>query len=120
MVPNLNADKLDGMHASDLPPRGYAQVSQTPPFLIAGSSKGVLGIERTSPGNVYCFSLSFTPDAAIASGHINNNATVGTVVGSSVPSECPDTHEDAAAVTYAANDATSARRSDLPFQIAFM
>jgi hypothetical protein len=120
VVTHLNADKLDGMHASQLAPRGYARVSPTTPFPIAGSSKGVVGIRRTSPGNVYCFDLTFDPKAAIASGHINNNATVGTVVGNDVPDECPDTHEEAAAITYAANDTTSAHRDDLPFGIAFM
>jgi hypothetical protein len=121
VVPNLNADQLDGLHADDLSLRGYARVSTASPHFAPETSRGVLGIQRTNtPGNVYCFNLSFTPDASIASGHLNNNATVGTAVGSGVPAECPDTHDDAAAVTYGANDPDSVHRSDLNFAIGFM
>jgi hypothetical protein len=123
VVTHLNADKLDGQNASELQePRGYAQVTTSDPFFSPGSSKGVIDIVRTdAPGNVYCFDLSFEPKAAIASGHINNNATVGTVVGNAAASQCPDTtHDDAAAVTYGANDPESAHHNDLNFGIVFM
>jgi hypothetical protein len=120
-VANLNADQLDGLDSSQLAPRGYAQVTTSSPFFSSATSNGVIGIVRTdSPGNVYCFDLSFTPKAAVASGNINNNATVGTVIGSGVPSGCTGEFRDAAAVTYAANDTTSAHRADLNFGIVFM
>jgi hypothetical protein len=116
-----NADKLDGKDSSELEPRGYAQVTTSSPFFSSATSKGVIGIVRTdSPGNVYCFDLSFTPRAAVASGHINNNATVGTVIGSGVPSGCTGEFRDAAAVTYGANDTTSAHLRDINFGIVFM
>lgn len=118
MVRNLNADKIDGMHASDLPPRGYAQVTTSSPFIALGSSKGVISVERNTQ-NVYCFQLSFEPKAAVASPNINNNATVGTVVGSAVRSKCGVGFE-AAAVTYAANTDPSPARSDINFGIVFM
>ena len=55
----------------------------------------------------------------MASANINNNATVGTVLGG-VPSVCPVGFRDAAAKTYAANDATSTPRSDINFGIVFI
>lgn len=116
----LSADELDGKNSTELEPRGYAQVSTGSPFLVSGSSKGVIGITRTdAPGNVYCFNLSFEPKAAVASANINNNATVGTVVGNAVSSSCGTGYE-AAAVTYAANDAASAHHNDINFGIVFM
>jgi hypothetical protein len=121
---NLSAARLDGMDSSELAPRGYARIASSGPSIVAGSSRGVLGVARTDPGNVYCFNLSFEPKVAVASGHLNNNATVGTVVGNDVPSACDvlgsGEYTDAAAVTYAANDGTSAHRADLPFGIVFM
>jgi hypothetical protein len=115
MVRNLNADELDGMHASQLAPRGYAQVTTSSPFIAPGSSKGVIGIQRTdAPGNVYCFNLSFTPKAVVASANINNNATVGTAVGANnVPSAC-------ASLGTAQEYTTSAHHNDIDFGIVFM
>jgi hypothetical protein len=99
------------------PSQGFAQVNHSGPSLV--SSKGVIGVQRTDTG-IYCFDLSFTPRAAVASGNINNNATVGTALGSSVPSGCVAPYRDAAAKTYAANDLNSTTRSDLSFGIIFM
>jgi hypothetical protein len=120
----LSADELDGKDSTELEPRGYARVSHSGPTLA--SSKGVIGVQRVppqgeppQPTGIYCFDLAFTPNAAVASGHINNNATVGTIVGSSnVPSGCQAPYRDAAARTFAAN--TSEPRDDLSFGIVFM
>jgi hypothetical protein len=120
-VTNLNADELDEMDWTELAPRGYAQVSTSDPFVAPGSAKGVIDIDRTSPGNVYCFNLTFEPKSAVASANINNNATVGTVVGNSVDSQCGAIGDfEAAAITYGANDATSAHKNDINFGIVFM
>jgi hypothetical protein len=120
-VAKPNADMVDGTHVSQLAPRGYAQVTTSDPFIAAGSSKGVSDVDRTSPGNVYCFQLSFEPKAVVASAHINNNATVGTVVGNDVDSKCGAVGDyEAAAVTYAANTDPSPARNDINFGIVFM
>ncbi len=129
-VAKLNADMVDDMHVRQLAPRGYVQVDHFNPidantgersFIVPGSSKGVVDIERTDPGNVYCFQLSFEPKAAVASAHINNNATVGTLVGSGVSSKCGATGDfEAAAVTYAANTDPSPARNDISFGVVFM
>jgi hypothetical protein len=74
-VAKLNADMVDGTHVSQLAPRGYAQVTTSDPFIAEGSSKGVSDVDRTSPGNVYCFQLSFEPKAVVASAHINTTLT---------------------------------------------
>jgi hypothetical protein len=125
---NLSADRLDGMDSSQLAPRGYAQIdhnnSVNPDtgqrsFIVPGSSKGVVNVMRTDPGNRYCFDLSFTPQAAVASANINNNATVGTAVRNAV-SGCSAPFNDAAAIVYAANDLSSAARADVSFGIVFM
>jgi hypothetical protein len=100
-------------------PRGYAQVNHNGPALVAGSSKGVIGITRTT-GNVYCFDLTFVPKTAVASAHINNNATVGTGLGNAVPASCPTGFKDAAAITYAANENPSPARADISFRIVFI
>jgi hypothetical protein len=118
----LSAAELEGRTWAELEPRGYAQVT-TSPGIQAGSSKGVIGVVRTAePGNVYCFDLSFTPRAAVASAHLNNNATVGTGLGSAVPDACPEGFEDAAARTYAANDSNENTmvHNDINFGIVFM
>jgi hypothetical protein len=118
----LSAAELDGRTWAELEPRGYAQVT-TSPGIVPGSSKGVIDVVRTAaPGHYYCFNLSFTPKAAVASAHINNNATVGTGVGSAVPAACPAGFEDAAARTYAANDSSpdTMVHTDINFGIAFM
>jgi hypothetical protein len=99
-------------------PRGYAQVNVTSATVTLSGSKGINGVQRTD-NNVYCFDLTFAPRVAVASANINNNATVGTVLGGGVPSACPDGFRDAAARTYAANDATSTPRSDINFGIVF-
>ena len=112
---NLSADELDGMDASELEPRGYAQVNHNGPALVPGSSKGVISVERTSQ-NVYCFDLEFVPKAAVASAHLNNNATVGTLI--SPTSGCTAPHTDAAAKVYGGND--SSVHSDVSFGIVFM
>jgi len=115
-VNNLNADELDGKNASDLEePRGYAQVNHTGPALVPGSSKGVIDVVRTA-SDVYCFDLAFTPRAAVASAHLNNNATVGTLI--SPASGCTAPHNDVAAKVYGAND--SSVHADVSFGIVFM
>ena len=118
-VDKLNADKLDDIDSSELAPRGYAQVSHSGPTLVPGSFKGVIDVQRpTITTGLYCFDLSFTPKAAVASGHIANNATVGTSLGNSVSGLCPEGFKDASAKTYAAN--TSDPRDDLSFGIVLM
>lgn len=99
-------------------PRGYAQVNVTSATVTLSCSKGINGVQRTD-NNVYCFDLTFAPRAAVASANINN-ATVGTVLVGGVPSACPAGFRDAAARTYAANDATSTPRSDINFGIIFI
>lgn len=123
-VAKLNADAVDGKHASALAaPRGYAQVSVHESDFLEPGSKGVLKVERADTG-VYCFDLSFDPKVAVASGHFNNNLSVGTYTGPSEPNEqdpldkCSPGFTDAAAKTYAAN--TSAPGNDWSFGIAFM
>jgi hypothetical protein len=111
---NLNADKLDGKDSSSLEPRGYAQINHNGPTVVSGSSKGVIDVVRTT-ADVYCFDLSFTPKAAVASAHLNNNATVGTLIPAS---GCSAPHTDAAAKVYGAND--SSVHSDVSFGIVFM
>jgi len=54
----------------------------------------------------------------VASANINNNGTVGTVLGNGVPSGCPAGFKDAAAKTYGAND--SLPHSDINFGIVFI
>ena len=100
-------------------PRGYAQVNVTPTTVTLTGSKGINGVQRSTTNNsVYCFDLTFTPRTAVASAHINNNATVGTGLGNSVPASCPTGFKDAAAQTRAAN--TSEDRSDVNFRIVFI
>jgi len=82
-------------------------------------SKGVNGVRRsTTDTSVYCFDLTFAPRVAVASANINNNATIGTVLGSGVPTGCPLGFKDAAARTYAAN--TSMPNSGINFGIVFI
>ena len=100
-------------------PRGFAQVNVASANVTFSGSKSINGVQRTD-NNVYCFDLTFAPRAAVASANINNNATVGTVLGGGVPSACPAGFRDAAARTYAANDATSTPRSDINFGIVFI
>ena len=69
-------------------PRVFAQVNVTSATVTLSGSKGINGVQRTD-NNVYCFDLTFAPRAAVASANINNNATVGTVLGGGVPSVCP-------------------------------
>lgn len=67
---------------------------------------------------MYRFDLAFAPRVAVASANTNNDATVGTVLGSGVPSACPTGFKDAAARTYGAND--SLPHSDINFGIVFI
>jgi hypothetical protein len=100
-------------------PRGYAQVNVTTTTVTLSGAKGINGVQRsTTDPSVYCFDLKFTPKTAVASAHINNNATVGTGLGNSVPSGCTAPYRDAAARTYAAN--TSEARNDVSFGIVFI
>jgi hypothetical protein len=118
----LSADELDGMDSSELEPRGYVQVTTSEPHFAPESSKGVTGIDRNTQ-KVYCFDLSFEPKAAVASANINNNATVGTAVGSAADSKCGGTSYEAAAITYAANDTDATGtmvHTDINFGIVFM
>lgn len=98
-------------------PRGYAQVNVTSATVTLSGSKGINGVRHTD-NSVYCFDLAFVPRVAVASANINNNATVGTVLGNGVPSGCPVGFKDAAARTYAAN--TSAPNSEINFGIVFI
>ena len=100
-------------------PRGYAQVNVTSATVTLSGSKGINGVRRSTTDNsVYCFDLAFAPRVAVASANINNNATVGTVLGGGVPSACPAGFKDAAARTYGAND--SLPHSDINFGIVFI
>ena len=100
-------------------PRGYAQVKVTAATVTLAGAKGINGVQRsTSNSSVYCFDLTFTPKTAVASAHLNNNATVGTVLGSGVPAGCAAPYRDAAAKTYGAND--SSDHSDVNFGIVFI
>ena len=111
---NLNADRIDGLSSEELAPRGYAQINHNGPT-VSASAKGVIDVVRTTQ-DVYCFDLSFTPKAAVASANFNNNATVGTLI---LPaSGCPAPFTDAAARTYGAND--SSVHGDVSFGIVFM
>lgn len=100
-------------------PRGYAQVKVTSTPITLAGARGINGVQRsTANSSVYCFDLTFTPRTAVASAHLNNNATVGTTLGSGVPTGCTAPYRDAAAKTYAAN--TSEERSDVNFGIVFI
>jgi hypothetical protein len=99
--------------------RGYAQVNVTSLTVTLAGSKGINGVQRSAMDNsVYCFDLTFAPRVAVASANINNNATVGTVLGNGVPSDCSAGFKDAVAKTYAAN--TSAPSSEINFGIVFI
>ena len=100
-------------------PRGYAQVKVTPTAVTLTGSRGINGVQRsTTDTSVYCFDLTFTPRTAVASAHLNNNATVGTALGSGVPAGCAAPYRDAAARTYGANDSTP--HGDVNFGIVFI
>ena len=101
-------------------PRGYAQVKVALTTVTLTGAKGINGVQRstTLDDGVYCFDLTFTPRTAVASAHLNNNATVGTVFGSGVPAGCTAPYRDAAAKTYAAN--TSTPSDEINFGIVFI
>ena len=100
-------------------PRGCAQVKVTAASVTLAGARGINGVQRsTSNSSVYCFDLTFTPRTAVASAHLNNNATVGTVLGSGVPNGCQAPYRDAAAKTYGAND--SSDHNDVNFGIVFI
>jgi hypothetical protein len=100
-------------------PRGYAQVNVSPTAVTTSGAKGINGVVRhpTQTG-VYCFDLSFAPKTALASPFLTNNATIGTALGSAVPSGCPASHREAAAKTHAGN--TSEALNDINFNIVFI
>jgi hypothetical protein len=101
-------------------PRGYAQVNVTAATVTVSGAKGINGVQRSSnpDKSEYCFDLTFVPKVAVASAHFNNNATVGTILGTGVPSTCPTGFKDAAAKTYAAN--TGVPNSEVNFRIIFI
>jgi hypothetical protein len=114
---SLNVDPLAMRRQIELP-RGYAQVNVSGPAPTLSGVKGINGVQRSTTDNsVYCFDLKFAPRTAVASAHLNNNATVGTALGGAVPSSCPTGYKDAAARTYGAND--SVPHSDVNFGIVF-
>jgi hypothetical protein len=115
---NLNMEPM-AMRRQIEYPRGYAQVNVSLTAVTLTGSKGVNDVKRSTTDNsVYCFDLKFVPRAAVASGHINNNATVGIGLGSAIPAGCPAGYRDATGRTFAAN--TSEARSDLNFNIIFI
>ena len=107
-VAKLNADMVDGMHASQLAPRAYARVDLHG-NLITGTSKGINGVVTRTPSgsnpvdandtdNLYCFDLKFDdPKAVVGSPFINNNATIATT--NERVSPCPES-TDASVRTY--------------------
>ncbi len=123
-VTNLNADKLDGQEAGDLAePRGYAHVKLAGDVDPDYPSRGVNDVVTpTGKPNVYCFDLTFAPNAAVGSPHPNNNAVVATwtqtnaSASDSVDVECDPPHDDAVARTFAADTGDPAA---INFQIVF-
>jgi hypothetical protein len=127
-VAKLNADMVDGMHVSQLAPRAYARVDADGD-LIAGTSKGINGVQAVTPSgsdpldsrftnNLYCFDLTFdNPKAAIGSPFISNNATIATSTDAVSP--CQEPFTDAAVRTRAAN-LTDNMDTPVSFSIAFM
>ena len=122
-VTNLSADKLDGQDSGDLAkPRGYAHVALAGAVDPAYPSKGVDGIvvgEGAANANLYCFDLSFTPDAAVGSPFFANSAVVATVTppNAALSNSCPATHQDAAVRTFASEDGSAA---PINFQVVFV
>ena len=116
-VKNLNADSVDGRSGG---PRGYALIGPGPmaPIIF---SREVNGVVYDSTSSRYCFDLTFTPQVAIGSPNINNNATVATVVPSTGVSlsECPEGMRDAAVKVYGSNDPNSVPHNDVSFSIIF-
>jgi hypothetical protein len=117
-VAKLNADRVDNMHASELPPRGYAHVHINGSVDAAYPSKGVNGVViPTGTTNLYCFDLAFTPHAAVGAPHLANAAWVATATPpNDALNSCPDTHRDAAAKTYGSD----AGAAPINFQIVFI
>jgi len=123
---NLNADKLDGLEASDLAePRGYAHVTPEGDIDTSYPRKGVNDIIiPTGETSLYCFDLTFTPKTAVGSPHPFNSAVVGTATpdldsnpGNDVVSqECPTNYKDAVVKTYGSSTGTDAATN---FQIVF-
>ena len=114
---NLNVDPLAMRRQVEFP-RGYAQVNVTPTTVTLTGSKGINDVKRSTTDNsVYCFDLKFTPRTAVASAHLNNDSTVGTVLGSGVPAGCTAPYRDAAARTYGSN---AAPVSEVNFGIVFI
>lgn len=120
-VDNLNADKLDGLEASELSdPRGYAHVTLAGAIDTAYSSKGVSSIVTPGNTNLYCFDLTFNdPHAAVGSPFFFNSAVVATVTppNGALTNACPETHRDAAVKTFASDDGSAA---PINFQVVFI
>lgn len=117
---NLNADKVDGQEASELAePRGYAHVKPEGTVDSGYPSKGVNGVViAEGETSLYCFDLTFTPQAAVGSPFFTNNATVATVTppNAALSNSCPAGHRDAAVQTFAAESGSSA---PINFQVVF-
>jgi hypothetical protein len=119
-VAKLNADMVDGMHASALlEPRGYAHISIQGEIDSNYPSEGIedVVVPAGSP-NLYCFKLAFTPKAAVGSPYFTNAAVVALVTppNSNLTSACPTGFEDAAARTFGSNGADAA----INFQVIFI
>lgn len=116
--------------------KGYARVNPATvgptPLPNPPRSKGVNGIVQPDLGAVgpdvpdykFCFDLTFTPEVAVGSANITNNANVtATVPGDYSPptqvqdSSCPVGYRDAVVGTYAAN--TSTQYDQATFSVIF-
>jgi hypothetical protein len=118
-VTNLNADEVDGLDSSTLlEPRGYAHIADEGAIDSAYSSKGVNGVViPDGQTSLYCFDLTFTPDIAVGSPHVNNSAVVATITPpNNALTTCPATHRDAAAKTYGSSEGDDVA---INFQIMF-
>jgi hypothetical protein len=122
VVTHLNADKLDGKNASELQdPRGYAHISDEGAVDSAYPSKGIAANGVVVPSgetSIYCFDLTFTPNAAVGSPFITNSAVVATVTppNALLESNCDAPHNDAAAQTFGSDTGTGV---PINFQIVF-
>jgi hypothetical protein len=123
VVTHLNADKLDGMHASELQePRGYAHITDEGTVDTDYPSKGIAAngvVIPTGETSLYCFNLTFNdPKAAVGSPFLTNSAVVATVTppNGALTNSCEAPHNDAAAQTYGSSDATDAA---INFQVVF-
>ena len=113
-VAKLNADTVDGKHASELGPRGYAAVKNDGTF---DRAKGVTDIAKSE--NLYCFDLDFAANVAVGSPYINNSGVVATWTPgeATVGFTCPEGYRDAAVKTYASDTGTA--NGEINFKIIF-